>query len=495
MGSSPLTPGRPAQPIRRRLRVIYVLVALVIVVSAGVRFADLGRFPERVWDEHYYAHDAVALLHGQLAPRGPTLWRPGVAIGDAHPELGVELIAAGIAVFGDHPLGWRVAAAIAGTLLIALVFPIARRLSLPPEWALAATVLAATDSLLIVQSRLAMLDIFVALWSALCIYCALRALKSALPWRWTVLCGLAGGAATATKWSGGLAVIAALLLLALMGRTNWKRFGQQAALIAAVVLVVYVVAYAPYFLAGHTIPQWLRLQRYMVAHDWKSRGTLSDTSRPLTWPFDVGAIWYHWSESSAGVSAMIALGNPLLWWSAVVAFVALAARSVKARDIRVGVFPALVAVLYAPWLVTSRPSYIFYMTPVVPFLAILVAAGLREAVGRRRAPCVPQALAFAGLALAIAGALGVAGLGETVGASLPAALVRGAAAAAGVALAAAAVALAYRARHRRPALRATLAWGWIGASAGMTLVWMPFLLGYPVLWQYYERAMWLPTWK
>ena len=494
-GSSPLSVAPTAEPLRRRLRAIYLLFALVVIVSAGVRFADLGRYHDRIWDEHYYAHDAVALLRGEFAPRGPQRWRPGVAIGDAHPELGVELIAAGVAVFGDGPWGWRLPSAIAGTLLIALVFPLARRLSLSPEWALAATVLAATDSLLIVQSRLAMLDVFVALWSAACIYCALRAAESTARWRWVVLCGLAGGAATATKWSGGLAVIAALLLLALIGRPGWRRVAQQAAVVAGIVVTVYVAAYAPYFIAGHTVSQWLRLQRYMVAHDWRSRGTPSSTSRPLTWPFDVGAIWYRWGESSAGVGALMAFGNPLLWWSAIAAFVALAGRSLKSRDLRLGLFPLLVAVLYLPWLATARPSYIFYMTPVVPFLAILVAAGLRAAAGRRPAPCAPQALAFAGLALVVAGALGVAGIGETAAAPLPAALVRGGAVAAGLALAAAAATLAYRARHRRPALRATVAWGWIGATAGMTLVWLPFLLGYPVLWQYYERVTFLPPWK
>jgi hypothetical protein len=75
------------------------------------------------------------------------------------------------------------------------------------------------------------------------------------------------------------------------------------------------------------------------------------SSRPLTWIFDATPIWYRWALSPHGVVGMIAIGNPLL-----------------------------VAVLYLPWLLTSRQSYIYYLTPAIPFLAIVVAtAGARLA--------------------------------------------------------------------------------------------------------------------
>jgi len=299
----------------------------------------------------------------------------------------------------------------------------------------------------------------------------------------------------ASKWSGGLAVLAALVLLAVIGRRRDARFALQAAAVVGIAALTYVAAYAPYFLSGHTVPQWLHLQRYMVGYNLKDRGTLHETSRPLMWPFDAGVFWYFWSETSAGVRGIVLLGNPLLWWSAVVAFFALAVRSVRSRDLRLGLFPLLVGVLYLPWLLTSRPSYIFYMTPVVPFLAILVAAGLQTFTRRRPAPCAPQALAFAGVALVVAGLLGVAGLGESAHGASSALLVRGVALAVGLGLCAAAVLRARGAGHRRAALHAAGAWGWVGATAGLGLAWLPFLLAYPVPWQYYERLTWLPLWK
>jgi dolichyl-phosphate-mannose--protein O-mannosyl transferase len=484
----------PAWPRRRRL--IVAVVLLTIALSATVRFAALDTFPAYVFDEYYYAHDAAALLRGDLGPRGAESWRPGAARSIAHPQLGTLAIAAGIALLGDGPWGWRVPSALAGTLLIALVYPLARRLFLPPVWALAATVLAASDTMLIVEARLAVLDTFVALGSAACIYCALRATSSPHFARWAVLCGLAGGAAVASKWSGALAVVAALVILLLSAR----RLGRQKLLAAVAAIIalnlgVYVAGYAGYFLSGHSLGDWLHLQRYMLGFNWGVRGGVSFASRPVTWLFDVHPIWYKFFESGEGTTGLVSIGNPLLWWAAALAFVVLGVQALVRRDLRLGLAPLLVALLYLPWLLTSRQAYIFYMTPVVPFLAILVASGLYRLAGRRAAPCAPQALGFGGGALVAAAAFGVGGLGEGLLGQARGALWRGGAAAAGAALAAAAVIVAVRGPEYRRTLLAAAAWAYVGATACLALAWLPFLLGYPVVFEYYQRLAWFVTWK
>ena len=160
---------------------------VVVALSAVVRLVNLDVFPTLVFDEHYYVHDAGSVLHGRIGPRQPSPWKPGDGRSLAHPPLGTLSIAAGILALGNDPWGWRVPSALAGTLLIALVYPLARRLRLSPRWALAALVLAASDTMLIVESRIGVLDPFVALWSAVCIYCALRYVQSGRPARWLAL--------------------------------------------------------------------------------------------------------------------------------------------------------------------------------------------------------------------------------------------------------------------------------------------------------------------
>ena len=167
-------------------RAVLVLVLLVIALSAAVRVVDLGRFQGTVYDEYYYVHDARALLHGGLAGASGESWRPAGVRSVAHPDLAKLAIAAGIVVLGDDPWGWRVPAALAGIALVALVFPLARRLGLTDEWALAALVLAAADPMLMLESRVAVLDMFVALGTALSVYLALRYVQEGFRLRWLV---------------------------------------------------------------------------------------------------------------------------------------------------------------------------------------------------------------------------------------------------------------------------------------------------------------------
>lgn len=75
--------------------------------------------------------------------------------------MGKWLIAGGLWLFGaDDPFGWRFSAALFGTLSIALIFAAAWLLFRSVTLATAAGLLTSLDGLHLVESRLALLDIF-----------------------------------------------------------------------------------------------------------------------------------------------------------------------------------------------------------------------------------------------------------------------------------------------------------------------------------------------
>ena len=113
--------------------------------------------------------------------------------------------------------------ALAGIALIALVYPLGRLLFLNRRWALLATALAASDTLLIIESRLGVLDVLVALWSTLSICLALAYARSGWNRGWLVATGVALGCAMATKWSGLLALLAAVYVIVVMRRLSPPR--------------------------------------------------------------------------------------------------------------------------------------------------------------------------------------------------------------------------------------------------------------------------------
>src|SRR5204862_7987676 len=125
------------------------------------RFYHLSQPHGRVFDEVYYTKDGCLYA-------GYPFKQCGLDAPDeqswVHPPLGKWMIAAGIRLFGNHQFGWRVSAALIGPLTRVLVAWLALVLWRSSLWAFVAGLLAATESLLVVQSRTALLDIFEAFW-------------------------------------------------------------------------------------------------------------------------------------------------------------------------------------------------------------------------------------------------------------------------------------------------------------------------------------------
>jgi dolichyl-phosphate-mannose-protein mannosyltransferase len=349
-----VTTARVSSSSSRASRAILLAVALVLIVSAGLRIYHLSKPAEYIFDEVYYAKDAKTILNGHVGPMGYYKWMPGKEISWPHPEMGKFAIAAGIVVAHNTPLGWRLVPAIAGFLIIALVYPIARRLGLSPEWSLAALVLAAADPLGIAQSRIATLDVFVAFWTVLCIYLTLRYAQTGRRRRWLVLTGLAAGMALGTKWSGALTSVTALALLVALRerppRADEDRWALDAiadgvrasiwpiVLLVLVPLLIYFASYTQYLASGHltgpwwnvtSYGQWWELQKQMWTFNLHLNAAHTYASKAGTWLFDVRPVWYYFKEIGGKYYGIVAIGNPLLWWASLVALLTLTGAALR----------------------------------------------------------------------------------------------------------------------------------------------------------------------
>ena len=199
--------------------------AAVLAISAIVRLWGLSSPPSLYWDEPYYVFDAEAYLgggFGQLIEPAPA-----VRIADegtwVHPPGGKWIIALlGLGPFGDRPIGWRLPSAAFGIAGVALLYFLALALWDSIWWAGSCALLLALDGLHIVQSRMAMLDIFLTTFITLgTLLVVLERRRTRDPdgrdspptWvtrvfgSWYLLgAGAAFGAAVACKWSGAFAL-------------------------------------------------------------------------------------------------------------------------------------------------------------------------------------------------------------------------------------------------------------------------------------------------
>jgi dolichyl-phosphate-mannose-protein mannosyltransferase len=218
--------------------VAWAATGAVTLLALFLRLWKLGRPHSFLFDETYYAKDAWSLWHHGyvtgyvddantriLAGRLDNLFTssPSMVV---HPEVGKWLIGLGEHFFGMDPFGWRVASAVVGALMVAVMIRLARRVTGSTLLGCVAGLLLCFDGLQFVLSRLALLDIFVAFFLLCAISCLVadrdwgrlrmaRLVPSGyrttaddwgpvrgLLWRpWRLAAGVCFGLACGTKWS------------------------------------------------------------------------------------------------------------------------------------------------------------------------------------------------------------------------------------------------------------------------------------------------------
>jgi dolichyl-phosphate-mannose-protein mannosyltransferase len=429
-------------PDRRRPLSAFAVPAALVVLTGALRLWDLD-FAERLYfDEKYYARDALDYVE-----RGVEENRP------AHPPLGKWLIAAGIELLGNRPLGWRVPAVLAGTLTVLVTYLLGLRLTGSRTVAALAGLLVAVDGLAFTSSRIAMLDVFLGLWVVVAGWLVVRDLaarrdgprgvpQALLGSRWRWLAGVALGLAVSTKWTGLLAVGAAGLVVmgaeaaagagwrGRLARTAAAATGAAAAFLL-VPAVVYLASYAGWFAhyeqsyAGaracgqastcdpnltERLATWGHMQADLVAYHERLDATHPYRSSPAGWPLLERPVLYYLETCAPdrtkeqgpcrvepGQKAkVLGVGNPALWWLAVLTAPVLLWRAVRRRDRAAAVVLVFLASLWLPWFAAGKPGYLFYLVPAVPFLALGVAVAVAR--GRRQRQI---AAAVGGLAIAV----------------------------------------------------------------------------------------------
>ncbi len=226
------------------LRDVWISLAL-FALTIATRLPHLSRPDAFVFDEVYYAPDAADII------------RRGVETGGVvHPPLGKWLIGLGIEAHGFTAVGWRLGALVAGGLVVVLTYLAARQL-VSNRWLCAmAGVLVVLDGIMYTSGRAAMLDIFVALFTMLAVWCTLAAWRrrdeppAVARYCWGA--AVAVGLGMSVKWSllyVLLVVLIGFVALHTRGGEQPHR-GRAVAKTLAILLIVpsalYVATYIPW---------------------------------------------------------------------------------------------------------------------------------------------------------------------------------------------------------------------------------------------------------
>jgi dolichyl-phosphate-mannose-protein mannosyltransferase len=314
----------------------------VALLALFLRLWHLGQPHVFEFDETYYAKDAWSLLNfgferdatdkaNDLILNGTTLTgvykdSPEMIV---HPEVGKWLIALGIKAFGMDPFGWRVSAAVVGSLMVLVMCRFARRITGSTALGVVAGLLLSFDGLQFVLSRLALLDIFVAFFVLCGVHCIVAdrdwfrlRLASRLdePVRhgwgprvlfrpWLLVGGLAWGLALGTKWEAIYPLAAFGLLCWVWSAGARRSFGVRWPVVRSAVadgipafvhlvlvgLVVYVATWTGWLMHAHQYEEHLSATQYTHYHggqDWPTR-TEPDASGLGEVTQSLRSLWYY----------------------------------------------------------------------------------------------------------------------------------------------------------------------------------------------------------
>lgn len=371
-------------------RSVLVLTVVTVLVGLWARVWKLGFPGQRIWDEIYFPVMARKFLEG-------------VYQFDLHPPLGKFIIAVGIALFGDTPIGWRVMPLLFGCAMIPLGAALGWYLMRERVAALLLAAFIAGETFLIAYSRIGIMDGILVFFTLATLLAALLTERRGQVLWVAVLLGLA----ISVKWAVFMVVVP-------VGYVLWRK-GLLRHFVASlwVSAVVYIVIVYLGALVAVTTNPW---EAWQWTWSWHLKAAEKVTAAiPNAW----GSPWWSWplmlrpirlsplfATASGELQVISTLGNPVLWYGstlAVVAGVVEAARRLVARkpiadDPLVPILLGYVFLLL-PWIPGTRIPYIYNYLPCYAFALMALVYWLVRLWGRR--PWGPWVVvAFTALALA-----------------------------------------------------------------------------------------------
>lgn len=414
---SPARIAHAKEAVRRALRSRWaprLALCLLVIFSIAAKSIDLSQPCSApcsahsrhtlIFDEKYYVN-AARVIDGIEPPKGaPYRGAPkGMDPNAEHPQLAKLVIAGGMEIFGDTPLGWRSGSILFAAIAMLALYALVRGAGGGAWLAVGSVAVMSLDNLMLVHGRIGTLDIYAV--AMMLVSAALYVRKRPL------LAGLMLGVAACMKEvSLSLAFVFVLLELLMLART-WRFDGRERlrgalrergarlglCLLAGSagtlgllwLLDVLVPAYDPgtkAVYAGNPIAHLEHMYNYALLLTSKP-GETGIASDPLSWLLNEKPINYARVTVNTLVGGKI-VGthypyrfegemNPFIIFLAIPATFAAIAAAWRKADGVAALGASWCLGTYLPFLignaVSNRISYLYYMVIVMPGLYIVTA--------------------------------------------------------------------------------------------------------------------------
>jgi len=335
----------------------------------------------------------------------------------SHPPLGKLLISASILLFGSSPFGWRVLGALAGVLMITVMYIFVKNMFGKTFVAACTALLFGFDFMRFIQTRIGTIDSYTVFFILCSFFFMYRYITTDVnaPFRKSLLSlafsGFFFGLSFSVKWIGfyagaGLLILYIIRLVHLglfYGSTFKRGFGVY--LIKTILFsmlffvlipgLVYYFSYIPYGTARGmqlnlnmlTDPSFFNIVRsnqvLMFTYHSRLEAVHPFSSSWWQWILNIRPILYVSNSSGDARAIFGAFGNPVIWWGGFIAMVMTTFRIFTHRDgkslfILIGFLSQLL-----PWVAVTRILFIYHYFPSTLFLLLALAHVFNTIIERR----------------------------------------------------------------------------------------------------------------
>ncbi len=363
------------------------------------------------FDEVYFARSAIEFVNHQIPDER------------THPDLGKLIQAVGVAAVGATPFGWRIMGVIFGTLIVAVMYLLGKKLFGTWIGGFSAAFLITFDFMHFTMARIGTVDTYLIFFSLLSqlfflIY-FMKILKvgwkktSVLPLIMAVVFFSLG---FSTKF--GFPLFPALGLVALLVAVRLREVRKQKGSLAdkyvaffdqpflllvaciGIVALIYFATYIPDMIFGDSLPSIVNLQFSMLS--FHSGSVVDSASSPWwSWPLMLGTStvprWFDITYLPNNIISTISVfGNPVIWWIGFALMLVLAERAIHGRALAANIWskiskssvarqvsirgsgwdvPAIfIVVVFAfswlPYVFIGRATYIYHYYLSVPLICL-----------------------------------------------------------------------------------------------------------------------------
>lgn len=306
------------------------------------------------FDEIYFVRTAEQYLHLQ----SPYEW--------THPPLGKLIQAAGIAMFGFSPFGWRFMGVIFATLMIPIMYLLGKKLFGTWIGGFAAAFLLTFDFMHFVMARMGTVDTYLVFFSLVSQLFFVVYLMNVLKKGWKAstlplfLAVVFFALSFSTKWVALYGAVGMLALLVVLRIRDISKIKNRLAVkyaaffdhpfllllgFIAVAVGIYFVTYIPDILTGRpllgtygngVIDLQFAMYNYHSTLVASAEGQFA--SAWWSWPFMLVPRWFDITYLPNSIDSTISVfGNPAVWWVGFAAIIVVTERAIRGKELWISV--------------------------------------------------------------------------------------------------------------------------------------------------------------